>query len=433
MAQVVSRNCPTCGAPLPLRRGVSNVTCTYCNNSIHIEWAKRPLSNADPRTVYVAPQSGTVPLLIGLAAAGVFTIGIAAVAISESTRQNSNTAVESLVGLADRDDADRNDSVSQFPVTCGLNQQLSIVDRTFEGPGPLITGNVNCRILIKNSTLKSDVIVRAKNLTEVTIENSTLEATRVAVELEMNATMLAKAKSRIVGKEAAVESGPNGKLRVEDSSLEGGEVAVAAGLNFELDARNGKLVGNSAAIKASTNLTIKARDTEFSGKRHAIVSETNLTLEMRGGSARAKEAAVLATGYNAKLTLTHGATLAASETAVDANGNLKLSMDASRIEGGEVGLAAKNNAELDLRNESRISGKRGAVRLELNPRVTLRDSTLYSSEGSALCGAHNAEIEARKSKLEGKTALAFARKPRKLELLGSTTTGRQDFSARTCP
>lgn len=430
MAQVVSRTCPTCGAPLPLKRGVSDVTCTYCNNSIHIEWAKRPPPDADPRTVYVPPQTNAAPLLVGVLLTGVVGIGIAAATINAATSTSSPVVLgvdklQNVVGGGSE--------VSDFPVSCGLNQQLTIVDRTFEGPGPLITGNVNCKILIKNSTLKSDVIVLAKNLTGVTIENSTLEASRVAVEMEMNASVVAKAKSRLVGKEAALDSGPNGKLRLEDSTIEGGEVGVMAGLNFELDARNSKLTGSEAAIKGSSNLSVRARDSSLSGKRNGIAAETNLVVELRGGAVDAREAAIATTGYNAKLTLTHGAKLSAKETAIRGGGNLELTMDDARIEAGEVGVAAKNNAHLDLRNGSRISGKRAAATLEHNARVSLRDSTLHSSAGTALCGSHNAEIEARKSKLEGKTALAFARKPRKLELVETTPTGKQNFGSNTCP
>ncbi len=427
MGNVVSQKCPTCGAPLPVRKGLSDVTCTYCGNSIHIEWAKKAPTQADPRTLYVSPQGNTAAIFIAATAAvGVMVTGIAVFAINSASPQ---AKFEQVVAAVPK--IGGQSRVESFPVTCGLNQTLEIVDQTYEGKGPLIVGAINCKIKIKNSKLKSDVVVAAKNLTEITVEGSTLEGTETAIEMEMNAKLFAKGKSTIKGKEAAIDSGSNCTVELTDSTVEGDEVGIRAGLNFKLKAHNATIKGREAAITGDTNLTVEMRDSTISANTIGLEADSNLSLDMRGGLIQANEAAVRCSKYNGKLKLTHGAKLAAKEVALDGGTNLELTLDGAKIEGGEIGVAGGTNAHLELRDQAKISGKEFAAKLSGNAEVEVRNSTL-DSKGIALCGAYNAEIEARGATVNGAEALAFMRKPRKLELGDSKITGKQNFSSRKC-
>ncbi len=425
MGRVISQKCPTCGAPLPVSRGAHDVTCTYCGNSIHIEWAKKAPATGDPRTLYVAPQ-GSAGLVIALVMSvmGVMVAAGVIFAVNAGSQRIENVvnAVPQLGG---------NSRVESFPVTCGLNQSLEIVDQTHEGKGPLIVGAINCKITIRNSKLKSNVIVEAKNLTEVTLIGSTLEATETAVDMEMNAKLVAKDKSSIKGKEAAIETGSNCSVDLHNSTVEGDEVGIRGGLNFKLKAEGSTVKGREAAVTGGTNLEVQIRDSTISANRIGLEGDGNLTLDMRGGLVQANEAAVRCSKYNGKLKLTHGAKLAAKEVALDGGTNLELTMDGSTIEGGEIGLVGGTNAKLELRGKSEISGREFAAKLSGNADVQLRNSTLKSA-GTALCGAYNAEVEARGATIHGGDALAFARKPRKLQLDDSAVNGKQDFSSKKC-
>ena len=70
MAKVTAKNCPKCGAPLALQRGVSDLPCQYCGTVVHVEWDKKPPANPQPQqmaTIYVAPSMPAfVPVLIAL-------------------------------------------------------------------------------------------------------------------------------------------------------------------------------------------------------------------------------------------------------------------------------------------------------------------------------------------------------------------------------
>jgi LSD1 subclass zinc finger protein len=196
VAKVTAKNCPKCGAPLALQRGISDVQCQYCGTVVHVEWDKKPPVNPQPQqmaTIYVAPSlPAFVPVLIALAA--LVPIAGSLFAFFASGVTNVATNAFNAAGV-------KPPSVltTSLPATCGLNQEVNIVGQKFEGPGPLITGEINCKVKIKDSTLKSDVVVLAKNLVEVTIENSTLEGKEAAVKLSMNSKLFGKKQAIIKG------------------------------------------------------------------------------------------------------------------------------------------------------------------------------------------------------------------------------------------
>ncbi len=424
MPQVITQQCPNCGARIPLQKNVSDVRCEYCGNMIHVEWTKKvpPPGTAQPLTVYVKPPTaGPILWIVALGAIVPLVIGgvIAAAATSASV-----SGVPGVPGLGGKI------TDVTFPATCGLNQEMEIVDRTFEGSGTLITGEVNCKIKIKNSTLKGDVVVLAKNLVELTLENSTIEGKEAAVKVEMNSKIFATQKSVIKGGEAGILAKLNTDVSLTDSKVEG-QTAISAETNFELEGTSSEVVGKDYGLQASSNAKVKGKKLVVRGGRAAIESEHNLELELRGGSVEGGEVGVKSKGSNAKIKLREDAKITGKEAGIDASNNLALEMEQAVVEGGEVGISAAVNPKLRLGPKSRVHGRDVALKMGINFELDMRGATV-ESPSVAICAPFNVEISARDSTIKGAEALRLERKPRTLELEGTRVEGQQNFKGRGC-
>lgn len=422
MAKLASRKCPNCGAPITLSAGVNDVPCGYCGNVIHVEWGKKPPTQAQkpPLTVYVRPGLGFLPLVILLGA--LLPVGIPLFLAFAPALKSVASEVAAEAGLA----------ASTFPMNCGLNQSLSIVGQTFEGEGTLITGEINCKIKIKNSKLKGDLVVDAKNLVEVTLENSTLEGREAAVRLGMNSKVFATKKSVLKGEDAGIVVGINSEVSLDDSSVEGAEHGVRADTNAKLTGTRSKIVGKEYGIRASHNLGIEGRELVVQGSRAALEAAVNTKLDLRGGAFEGTESAIRVKGSNVELNLTRKARLTARETAVKVESNLKLEMEDALIDGGEVGVDAGTNPKLSLGPRARIHGGQIALKVGVNLELDMRSATL-ESEGVALCAPFNIEIQARESVIRaGADAFRFQRRPRELALETTAVTGSQLFNVQSC-
>jgi LSD1 subclass zinc finger protein len=430
VAKVTARNCPKCGAPLALQRGVSDVQCQYCGTYVHIEWDKKPPPNPQPQqvaTIYVAPTlPAFVPLLIavmvllplGGSLIAFFTSGVTSVAtnaLNAAGVQTPSVLTKSL------------------PATCGLNQEINIVGQKFEGPGPLITGEINCKVKIKDSTLKSsDVVVFAKNLVEVTVENSTLEGKEAAVKLSMNSKLFGKKKAIFKGEEAAIVAGINSEISLDDSSVEGGETGIQGDSNLKLSGTKSKISGKEYGVRSGVNLGIDGKELGIRGSRAAVEGNVNLKLDLRGGVIEGDEAAVRMKGPNAELRLSKAATIKGREAAVKTESNLELDMEDATIEGAEIAIDTGVNPKISLGPKAKIKGQRVAMKVGINLELDMRDATVESPQ-VAICAPFNIEIQARNSTIRGGVeAFRFERKPNALELVGSTVTGKQRFDARGC-
>jgi hypothetical protein len=429
VAKVTAKNCPKCGAPLALQRGVSDLTCQYCGTVVHVEWDKKAPANPEPQqlaTIYVAPSvPAFVPVLIALGVllplggsllaflmSGVTTV--AANAFNAAGVQTPSVLTKSL------------------PTTCGLNQEIAIVGQKFEGPGPLITGEVNCKIKIKDSTLKSDVVVLAKNLVEVTVENSTLEGKEAAVKLSMNSKLFGKGKSIFKGEEAAIVAGVNSEITLDDSSVEGGEAGIQGDSNLKLNGTKSKISGKEYGVRSGVNLEIAGKELIVQGSRAAVEGNVNLKLDLRGGLIEGDEAGVRMKGPNAELKLSKGAAIKGREAAVKTESNLELDMEDATIEGVEIAIDTGVNPKLSLGPKAKVKGKRIALKVGINLELDMRQATV-ESDSVAICAPFNIEIQARESTIRGGVdAFRFERKPNELELVGTNVTGKQRFDARGC-
>lgn len=428
MVRLVAKNCPSCGAPLPLTPNAREVPCSYCGNVIHIEWtAKAPPPTQAPYTLYVRPPTSTawiwvvvmstvLPVLIGLVIA-VMSVVSTTQTVSRVVNGVAPTVMEGPV---------------TFPVTCGMNRELKIVGQKFVGSGTLITGEVNCKLTIKDSELTADVIVLAKNVVEVTIENSRLIGREAAIKSEMNTKIRVTKQSFVSGKEAGIHAGVNTELSVADSRIEGDELGVRGDSNLRVEIRQGTIAGKQIGLRSGSNLKLTMVGGSINGTRGGLVTDMNLTLSMRGGLIQAFETAVSVSDANAELELEKGAKLTAREVALKVGTNLSLVVDDALIEAAEVAVETGHNPKFELRDKSRITGKNFAIRAGHNLHLSARGATISSDE-VAICGEYNAELSARQSRISGKkAALRFVRRPSVQNLVASEVIGPQLFNAPNC-
>lgn len=420
MAKLTSKKCPNCGAPLVLNPGSNDVTCQYCGNVIHVEWGKKPPVAQPPLTVYVKPKTGCLPAWITIGTLVPLAVPLA-LAFGPKLK-NVATEVAAEAGMVKQ----------SFPVECGLNQEVSIVGQTFEGTGTLITGDVNCKIKIKDSKLKGDIVVLAKNLVEINVENSTLEGKEAAVKLGMNSKLFATKGSVLKGDEMGISGGINSEVGLTNSSVQGGSSGVRSDVNFKLQASNARISGSEYGIRANSNLSIDGRELSISGGRVALESEVNLKLELRGGLFEGGEAAVRMKGPNANLKLSQKARLTARENALDTQTNLELEMEDAMIDGGEMGIQTGVNPKLSLGKNARIVGKKVGVKAGVNLEIRMRGASI-ESESVGICAPFNIEISARESVIRGnREAFRFQRRPQELTLESTTVGGKQVFNADGC-
>lgn len=432
MAKVTAKNCPKCGAPLALQRGVSDLQCQYCGTVVHVEWDKKPPANPQPQqmaTIYVAPSMPAfVPVLIALGVLLPIGGSLFAFLMSGVTSVATNAAANAFNAAGVQAPGVLTKSL---PATCGMNQEINIVGQKFEGPGPLITADINCKVRIKDSTLKSDVVVLAKNLVEVTVENSTLEGKEAAVKLSMNSKLFGKKKSVFKGEEAAVVAGVNSEITLDDSSIQGGEAGVQGDSNLKLSGTKSTISGKDYGVRAGVNLGIDGKELTVRGSRAAIEGNVNLKLELRGGLVEGDEAGVRMKGPNAEIKLTKAAAIKGREAALKTESNLELDMEDATIEGAEIGIDTGVNPKLHLGPKAKVKGKRIAMKVGINLELDMRGASIESDQ-VGVCAPFNVEIQARDSTIKGVDAFRFERKPNELELVGTNVTGKQRFDAKGC-
>lgn len=375
-------------------------------------------------TVYVKPAApsgllialGTViPILIPL----YFTLG----PLFGPMLKNAATTVAAESGIPIK---------QTFPIQCGVNQEVAVIGQTYEGSGTLITGEVNCKIKIKNSKLKADVVAHGKNLVEITVENSTLEGKENAVKLGTNSKLFARAGSVLKGEEAGVVAGINSEVTLDQSAIEGGTSGLVGEINAKLYGTKSRITGKDYGFRASTNATVEGRELTISGERAALEADSNLKLELRGGLFQGNETAVRAKSSNANVKLFQKARLTAKETALEAKTNLSLEMEDALVDGGEIGVEAGTNPKLSLGRGARVVGKEVGLKVGVNLELDMRGASI-ESDAVAICGPYNARVRARDSVIRGNSdAFRLQRRPLELAINQTTVSGSQLFSVQGC-
>lgn len=413
MADASLKECPSCGAPLPVGPDVTSVKCEYCGTTVQVERKKTPRAPDPMRapTVYV-PRGLPKAAVWALVATGILPFGASVVALAGGT----------ILGAV-------SSATISFPANCGMNEELKIVGKTFSGTGTLVNAGMNCKIRIENSRLTGDVIVDGSLNDEITIVDSTLEANDVAVRLRQNGTLHASGKTTIHGKENALAGGLNTKAVLEDVELRGDSAAITGDLNTEIHASRTKITGKDAAIAFSTNGHFFGVGATLRADVDGVDAEGNLELSLEGSTIDVGEIGVKGDG-NVKAKVTKKSSVTGKASAFDAGDNLDLTIDDSIVESGDTGVVAKWNPHLKIARGGKLRGARVALDGGENLELTLSKGSV-ESDGTALCGKHNARVEGRDGAITAPVAMHFERPPEE-RLVGTTVTGSRTYDTRGC-
>lgn len=146
---------------------------------------------------------------------------------------------------------------------CGVNEHLVIEGKEADvtnGPVVHATGP-NCHVTIRGSRLRGGEIVRGGVNTEITVDDSTLEA----------------AYDGIAG------TGPNMVVRVlGQSTIVAGGDAIGGGDNFEVEINGATVRGGRAAIRGGYNANIVLTQAHVEGAVHAIETTGNANVRAVG-------------------------------------------------------------------------------------------------------------------------------------------------------
>jgi hypothetical protein len=439
MARLVSKNCPTCGAPLPFAPDAKQVVCQYCGNLIQIEWTRHvPQPQGPSMTLYVKPPTPSyviwiivlttvIPTVLGIIISIVGVVGSVSATRTTVLFPGSQLNLRQLTG-----GTDPSATVQNFPVTCGMNQEIQIVGKVYKGTGTLITGGINCKILIKDSQLTSDIIVEGKNLVDVTIENSTLTGNEVAIKYEMNSKVRITKNSVVRGKEAAILGGLNAEISIADSRVEAEESAIRCDSNPKMETKNATITGKEYGVRSGVNLKLTMTGGAINGARAALIAEMNLDLEMRGGVMQGAEVGLLVSEGNADLKTSKGARFVGREAAIKVGSNLKMESEETVVDSREIGIETEHNPKLKLEKNTKIHGGNIALKVGYNMELSMRQASV-KSEGIGICMGYNTKIQARGSTIEGsQDALRATRRPDDLTLVDTKIVGKQNFSGKGC-
>lgn len=413
MAGPQQKECPSCGAPLPVNRGATSVKCQYCGAAVEVERTRAPPPEdpARPPTVYVSPGLPRAAV-IAIVMTALLPIGITTLTMFGSTITGAITS-----------------HTITFPMTCGNNDDVQIVGRTYAGSGTLITAGLNCKLHIKDSKLSGDVVVVGKQSNDITIENSTLEGKDAAIRLEMNGHVHATNGSVLRGTNAAIGGGINTTIELEDGRVEGGDDGITGDLNTEIHATRTTISGHDAAIALENNGHVFGDVLTLTGNVIGIEAETNLEVAVEqstitGGETGVKGAANLHARLSKKSRIT-GKTVG-----IDAGNNLELTLDDSVVDSDDIGALTEWNPHLKLVHGARLRGGKVGLDAGENLEALLQQGTIESA-GTALCGKNNARIEARNASISGTPALHFEREP-ELRLVETAVIGTRLFDGKGC-
>lgn len=301
---------------------------------------------------------------------------------------------------------------TRLPRTCGLNESITVSGKRFDGPGPVVdvTG-YNCTVTIRDSYLKSDVVVRGNQNLKLIVVNSTLEGSEAALDLQgTNADVDLSQRSVLSGK-VGIRGKLNTHLKMQDSKILA-ESAILGRDNFELDATDAEIRGRIVAIDAK-NPNLQMRRTTIASEGIAIQTELNANIEAEGSTIQGADSAIVCP-LNLDLKLTAGSRVQAQDVAVDAPQNAKVAVHDSTIESDGTALSLRSgNGVVHGGKGARFVAKKTAI--HGGGSLTLQlDRALVQGEGTAVLG-DNLSVVAKKSQILGATAFFLNHAPR-LEL-----------------
>lgn len=415
--KLVEQRCPSCNAPLQVNPGLATVTCRYCNNTISIQRAKAP-------QVQVS-QFGTP----GYVPSNVLYIPASAVGATVAT-----SVLPALIPVVILLFVGAGAGISAFgrrfvslPAQCRTNETLVLSGKTYDGDKPVVEAGINCKLTIKDSTLKStDVIVKGGVNLELKIINSKLTSKTAVIDLAAtNAKVWISDKSELHGDETGVKGGGNVELEVKGSTVTGGEAALDLGSNAKLSLVDATLKGKEFGVKTGVNGKVTAKNSTVTSEEVGIqLGGSNGTVDGRGLTVTAGDTALLVeSNGDLKLTDKSAFTSAKGDAVLTKGANFKLLLEDSKLVGKNTALRLGVNADLRLRKGALVQGEREGLTSDSNMKLAIEGATL-TSLGPAITGTTNAEVRVLAgSVVKGAPAFTFSSKPSRFDVAEGTVTG----------
>lgn len=389
--------CPTCGANLPVPPGAAQVTCRYCQNVIQIELRKGPINIPDyggplkpSRTLYVDPEQLKKSQRAG---ALVFILAVALPILLPILLGVGPWALRTCKGI-----------VKPFPVSCATNGEVTVSGK-FESTGPLIeSAGHNCKIHIKNSTLKGSMLVKTdvSNLV-LTIDDSTIETTDTTIRsgsglklkihrstiVSVNGSVIESATSGFEVQElegstlesktqAAVRGRYNIKIHADASKIRGKKAGIDADSSLEVTMKKASEITSSdgPAIQSTSSFKLEADSGKIDGATQGILTESGATIVATGLAISGKEDA-LKTTSGGKLDFTDGSITSQTEAAIAGTSGMKITLSNAKVSGPSAGIMAESSLELRAVKKTRIVATTGnAVNTTSSSEINLNDSSI---------------------------------------------------------
>lgn len=268
--------CKKCGAPLDVK-GTERVTrCKYCGATTKLRETKTiaaqtPTGWSPPRE-WIPPQhvkaSSSHPLRYRRrrAPAGCSLVGcipLLAVLTGVGISLYASGQLERLpfVGKVARWDGHET-------LECAVNERLVIEGKEADvtnGPVVQATGP-NCHVLIRGSRLRGGEVVRGGINTEITVEDSTLEAAYDGIAGRgPNMVVRVTGQSTIVAGGDAIGGGDNLEVEVHGATVRGGRAAIRGGYNTVVSLTQAHVEGMVHAIEATGNAEVRAVGSQIIG------------------------------------------------------------------------------------------------------------------------------------------------------------------------
>jgi hypothetical protein len=299
--------------------------------------------------------------------------------------------------------------VTRLPRKCGLNEEITVSGKRFDGPGPVIdVTDYNCKLTIRDSHLKSDVVVRGNQNLTLNIVNSTLEGSEAVLDFDTsNADINMSQHSVLLGK-VGIRGKINTSLHMKDSKIIA-DMAIVGRDNFELDAADSEIRGRITAVDAKNPVLHLRRSTLSASEGTAIQTELNTRIEAEQSTIEGGDSAI-ACPLNLDMKLVGGSRVHGVDVAVAAPQNAKISITDSAIESDGIALSLREgNGDVRAGKGARIMGKKTAIRGGGGLTLGL-DRALVQAEDVAISG-DNLRLTAKNSQILGATAFALGRMP----------------------
>lgn len=407
--------CPTCSAPLKVAVEQTDLRCSYCGSSVHVERQKPPAPGRGVpavNTVYLDPKAGralTWGILV-VTLAPFLILGIVAMVLALGVRKKNAT----------------------FPMACGTFEELTLTDRTYEGPGPLITAGTGCKVTLKNCSFKSDVIVKAEASADIRIVGSKLEGTAVALDLGHNAKLKISEKSQIKSVTTAIKAEGNVDMTIDDAIVQGGDAALRLGSSTKLTATRAQLLGKDAAVVVGSSAALTLKDSTVKAEGVAITGESNTKISAEGSTITGGDEAIHADSSLA-VKLAKKSAVKATGVAIVTSSNGDFQIDDSTVDSDDTAIRATSNCKLRIVKGGRVTGKTTGFEGTSNNEFVLQSGTLESG-GTAIIGTSNIGIDAKKSSIKGvPNAFLLDDRPSPFGLVDTQVVGAQVFNARSTP